>query len=76
MNRLSLRLDETLETKVRALASEKDISLSDAAILLMRRGAGLATESKSGVVGDSLNESIGIWTQADKEEFLETLDFF
>lgn len=76
MNQLNLSLDEALEAKVRALATEKNISLSEAAVLLMRKGAGLTVEAKGGVVGDSLDEFIGTWTQADEDEFLKTQTFF
>ena len=78
MNQLSIRgFDKELERRIREVASRRDISLNKAAILLLRRGAGLEETSPStGVVGDSLDELIGSWTADDETEFLENTEAF
>lgn len=76
MNQLTLRgLDEALETKLKTLARERDISLNKAALLLLREGAGL-TEPDVNVVGDSLDQIIGSWTEEDEQTFLKTQTIF
>lgn len=66
-----------LELRLRRLARDRDISLNKAALLLMRRGAGLETrEEKPDVVGDSLDHLMGIWSAEEASEFDEaTRDF-
>ena len=76
MNQLTLRgLDEALESKLKTLARERNISLNKAALLLMREGAGLE-KSNANVVGDSLDHVIGSWTEEDEQAFLTTQTIF
>ncbi len=66
-----------LELTLRRLARDLDISLNKAALILMRRGAGLETRHASpDVVGDSLDNLMGIWSAEEAAEFAEaTKDF-
>jgi hypothetical protein len=68
-----------LEERVRALAKAQQISLNKAALILLRRGAGLAESpgrSRSGLVGDALDSFVGVWSAADEREFLDALSVF
>lgn len=77
MSQLTLRgLDKALESKLKTLAQEKNISLNKAALLLMREGAGLTTEHKANTVGNSLDHLIGTWTDEDEEEFQKSQTIF
>lgn len=77
MNQLTLRgLDPQLETRLRALAREKNISLNKAALLLMRQGAGLCADNPANTVGDSLDHLIGSWTDEDTRAFETTQTIF
>jgi hypothetical protein len=70
MKQLTLRgIDEVLEQKIKSLALEKNISLNKAALLLIKKGAGLNAEPKTNVVGNSLNAFIGSWSEEDYDEF-------
>jgi plasmid stability protein len=75
MKQLTVRgFDDELERRIKALAHSRGISLNRAALLLLRRGAGL-TEShpSSQVVGDSLDEFIGAWSEDEERELLESI---
>ena len=78
MNQLSIRgFDKELERRIREVAKKRHLSLNKAAILLLRRGAGLDEAHQStGIVGDSLNEHIGSWTTADEAELLANTEAF
>ena len=77
MNQLTLRgMDSQLETRLQALAREKNISLNKAALLLMRQGAGLDLEYPANTVGNSLDALIGSWTAEDEQAFEETQSIF
>ncbi|MFQ5528605.1 MAG: hypothetical protein ACE5GX_20415 [Thermoanaerobaculia bacterium] len=75
MNQLTLRgFDEPLERRLRELAREREISLNRAALILLRRGAGLeVSATATGKVGDSLDSFVGVWSEAEEREFLESL---
>ena len=76
MNQLTIRgFGDDLQRAIEALARERSISLNRAAVLLIRRGAGLADERVPPiVVGDSLDEFIGSWTTEDEAEFLRSIE--
>jgi len=75
MKQLRLRgLDEDLCRHLERLADERDIPLSEAALLLMRRGAGLAIRpADESRVGDSLDDFIGSWGPEEERVFLESI---
>jgi hypothetical protein len=76
MEQLTVRgFDRELEQRLRTLARQEGISLSQAAIRLMRLGAGLAPETgRSDVVGHSLDRFFGVWTEDEERELLESLE--
>ena len=64
--------DAELRGAIDALARHEGLSLNQAALELLRRGAGLrAGRRRRNVVGDSLDPLIGRWTQAEEAELLE-----
>ena len=78
MNQLTVRgFDRELERRLRQLAQERGVSLNRAALLLLRRGAGLAPPQPGyEVVGDSLDEFIGVWSEEEEQELLRSIDIF
>jgi hypothetical protein len=78
MNQLSLRgFDKHLERHLRDLAKREGISLNKAALMLMKKGAGLsdATQSSS-AIGNALDHFIGSWSEAEEREVLEGIAQF
>ncbi len=69
--------DGELELRLRRLAREREISLNKAALVLIRRGAGLEAPSAGpDVVGGSLDHLMGVWSEDEAAEFREaTRDF-
>ena len=66
-------LDEELRDHLQQLAKRERISLSEAALRLMRRGAGLRDRRP---IGDSLDHLAGSWTRAEAEAFNTELEIF
>ena len=59
-----------LELHLRRVAEEKNISLNKAAVLLMRKGAGIETSGdRPDTVGTSLDHLMGIWSPEEAAEF-------
>jgi hypothetical protein len=75
MDQLSLRdLDKELARKVRALARRERMSLTHAALVLMRRGAGLSdAASPVTEIGDGLDRFIGRWSVRDEKRLLQSI---
>jgi hypothetical protein len=73
MKQLTLRgFDEELTRRIRQLARKEGISLNRAALLLMRRGAGLSSSSqRDDLVGSSLDDLMGTWSDEEVREFNE-----
>jgi hypothetical protein len=76
MNQLTLRgFDPQLERCLRDLAREREISLNKAALLLLRRGAGLEQPTgAAGAVESALDSFVGVWSESDEREFLASLE--
>ena len=74
MEQLSIRFDGELAKRLRQVARSEWLSLNKAALLLMRRGAGLI-ESKQATarVGDALDAFIGRWSAADERRLLDSI---
>ncbi len=75
MNQLTVRgFDHELSVRMRRLAKREGISLNQAALKLLRKGAGLS-DGKGGAdtVGDSLDHLIGTWTATEADEMLAAL---
>ena len=80
MRQLTLRgFDPPLERALRSLASEQSISLNRAALLLLRRGAGLPDPGPelqgddTRRIGPSLDAFIGVWSIEDERELLDAV---
>lgn len=78
MKQLTLRgFDPDLERCLESLARKRSLSLNRAALLLMRRGAGLEpTHEDPGTasrVGPALDRFIGVWSEDEEREFLRSI---
>jgi len=78
MKQLTIRgFDAGLEARLERLARERGLSLNKAALLLMRRGAGLTDEgAEVETVGDSLDQFIGSWDPKREREVLRAVEAF
>jgi len=78
MDQLSLRgFDKQLERHLRELAKREGISLNKAALILMKKGAGLSeTTESSTAIGSALDHFIGSWSEAEEQKVLEGIAIF
>ena len=78
MRQLTLRgFDKALERRLREVARTRGVSLNQAALILLREGAGLLEPLRPAtVVGDSLDHLIGSWSVEEEAEFLKALAAF
>lgn len=79
MNQLTIRgLGPELERKVRNLAAQEGISLNQAVLRLLKKGAGVESVSKTAVdrVGSALAPFIGSWSKEQSAEIEEALEVF
>jgi methylmalonyl-CoA mutase N-terminal domain/subunit len=76
-NQLTVRgFDADLERRLRLEARNAGVSLNQAALRLLRRGAGLGEPTSSNTVGSSLDHLIGTWSEADERELLDATAVF
>ena len=78
MNQLTIRgLNDDLAESIRRLAKHDGTSLNQAALKLLRKGAGLP-ESKddSKTIGPALDDLFGIWSREEAESFNAALQIF
>lgn len=75
MTQLTIRgFDPELERALRRLAQEEGISLSRAAIRLMRQAAGLGQQHKTrDIIGTSLDRFIGTWSTQRARQVTEAV---
>lgn len=78
MNQLTVRgFNDELADSIRRLANSEGISLNQAALRLLRKGAGLAEGSGSeNTIGSSLDDLFGTWSHGGAEAFNASLDVF
>ena len=78
MNQLTVRgFSDELADCLRRLATSEGISLNQAALKLLRKGAGVAEGSEGeNRIGSSLDDSFGTWSTGDAEAFNAALDVF
>ena len=82
VKQLTLRgFDEELKGRLEELARVHSISLNRAALLLMRRGAGLVVFDQSAdrsaggpTIGSGLDGFVGVWSEQEEREFLCSID--
>jgi hypothetical protein len=75
MKQLTVRgFDKHLERRLRDVAKTRGVSLNQAALILLREGAGLEMpRRRANMVGDSLDSLIGSWSKAEESEFLQAI---
>lgn len=78
MRQLTIRgFDPELQRRIRELARQEGISLNQAVLRLLRKGAGVGVAAgERDVVGSSLDYLIGTWTEAEAEEVMEAVADF
>lgn len=78
MKQLTIRgFDKPLERRLRDVARRQGISLNRAALVFLRRGAGLAADAPADdTVGTSLDWFIGTWSEREEKELLESIRIF
>ena len=78
MNQLTVRgFDDELAERIRRLARRDGTSLNQAALKLLRKGAGLADPAqKADTVGSSLDNLIGSWSDDEAAELDAALGEF
>ncbi|MDA2937695.1 hypothetical protein MYX75_05455 [Acidobacteria bacterium AH-259-A15] len=60
--------DKELGKRLERLARKEGLSLNKAALLLLRRGAGLGVaQNQTDIVGDSLDHIIGSWSEEEEK---------
>lgn len=77
MTQLTIRgFDPELVRRLQMLAEREGLSLNQAALKLMRRGAGLEPTTGSFEIGNAIEKYSGVWSEAEAREFREaTRDF-
>jgi len=75
MDQLSLRgVDKELERRLKEIARREGVSLNKAALMLMKKGAGLNEAGSSGtVIGSGLDRFIGRWSEKDEKRLLDSI---
>ncbi len=78
MNQLTVRgFDDELIARLRGLADQEGTSLNQAALKLLRRGAGLLeAEENTNRIGSSLDDLFGTWSSEEAESFNDALEVF
>ena len=79
MNQLTVRgFDDELNAILHHLAKQEDISLNQAALRLLRKGAGLtdADQGNPNAIGTALDDLFGLWSRDEAESFDAALDVF
>ena len=76
-NQLTIRYDEKVRREIEDLAEREGLSLNQAVLRLLRKGAGIEerTEDRD-VIGSSLDWFAGSWTQEQAHEFDEAVADF
>ena len=78
MTQLTVRgFDKDLARRLRETARQQGVSLNRAALLLLRRGAGLeAPAARANVVGEALDHLAGGWSETEAQEFQDSVGVF
>ncbi len=75
---LTLRgFEPELERRIREVARKERLSLNQAALKLLRRGAGLSPgEDVQPTIGHALDHLAGTWTEEEARQFEESVAVF
>jgi len=77
MKQLTIRgFDDNLATQIQRLANREGISLNQAVLKLLRKGAGLGEKGTNDTVGSSLDHLIGTWTADEAEQVERAVEDF
>ena len=78
MNQLTVRgFDDELSAAMQGLARREGISLNQAALRLLRKGAGLTDSEKNpNAIGSSLDDLFGVGSRDEAESFDSALEVF
>ncbi len=78
MEQLTIRgFEEELVLRIKKLAQNEGISLNQAVLRLLRKGAGLSERKETpDVVGSSLDHFIGTWSTKEAEEIEQAISDF
>ena len=78
MDQLTVRgFGDELSAYMHRLAKREGISLNQAALRLLRKGAGLSDGTGNpNTIGRSLDDLFGVWTDAEAESFDAALEVF
>jgi hypothetical protein len=77
MSQLTIRFGAELSRRIQSLAQAEGVSLNQAALRLLRRGAGLAQDGPGkDRVGGALDTLAGTWTPEEERQFLKTQEPF
>ena len=77
LTQLTIRFGSDLSRQLQSLAKSEGLSLNQAVLRLLRRGAGLGEErARRDRVGQSLDALAGTWTEEEERELLGALEPF
>lgn len=77
MKQLTIRgFNDELTREIQRIAKREGISLNQAVLKLLRKGAGLAEHSRENTIGASLDHLIGTWTAEEAEQVDRALEDF
>ncbi len=78
MKQLTIRgFDDELAKRIRRVANREGISLNQAVLKLLRKGAGIGDQKhEADIVGSSLDHLFGTWTAQEAERFDRALEDF
>lgn len=77
MKQLTIRgFDDDLAERIQRLANRDGISLNQAVLKLLRKGAGFTAKGEADIVGSSLDHLIGTWSQEEAERVEQAIADF
>ncbi len=78
MKQLTIRgFNDELAKRIRRVANREGISLNQAVLKLLRKGAGIGDrKDKADIVGSSLDHLFGTWTAEEAKSFDRALEDF
>jgi hypothetical protein len=63
-----------LERRLKEIAKREGVSLNKAALMLLKKGAGLnETRSSDTVIGSALDRFMGRWSEDDERRLIESI---
>ena len=76
-HQLTIRCDDALATEIEGIAQREGLSLNQAAVRLLRKGAGLdQPRERAAAIGGSLDWFIGSWDEEEAKRFDAAVEDF